>query len=185
MVSHPGTSVPDTSSAHFRLPGFAHARELRHGSLVLLAHESIGRLPCYRRIIDFLLLRLVINVTDDSTCRVTFDRRRPEMTLTKDIFVLENPAQCVCLCVCVSFPSLSNELTGQQTKKKKRKTAQVPDTFHQQPSIYTLRLLACHSISHSVDYTPRGASGRESHWKSNFVPHQMSGWILQMLRDNH
>ena len=91
----------------------------------------------------------------------------------------------VCVCVCVSFPSLSNELTGHQTKKKERKTAQVPDTFHQQPSIYTLRLLACHSISHSVDYTPRGASGRESHWKSNFVPHQMSGWILQMLRDNH
>lgn len=64
MVSHPGTSVPDTSSAHFRLPGFAYARELRHGSLMLLAHKSIGRLSCYRGIIDFLLLRLVINVTD-------------------------------------------------------------------------------------------------------------------------
>ena len=43
------------------------------------------------------------------------------MTLTKDIFVLDNPAQCVCVCVCVSFPSLSDELTGHQTKKKKKK----------------------------------------------------------------
>lgn len=47
-------------------------------------------------------------------------------------------------------------------RKKRRREEQVTDKYHQQPSIYTLRLLACHSISHSVDYTPRGAWG-ETH----------------------
>lgn len=55
-------------------------------------------------------------------------------------------------------------------RKKKKRKEQVPDTFHQQPSIYTLRLLACHSISHSVDYTPRGARG-ENHTGNPILCH--------------
>lgn len=42
--------------------------------------------------------------------------------------------------------------------------------FHQQPFIYTLRLLACHSISHSVDYTLRGARG-ENHTGNPILCH--------------
>lgn len=96
---------------------------------------------------------------DNNACRVTFNRQRDKMTLTKH-------KMCLCVgefsttrgCVCY-FCFLSNELTGLWKKKKKE---QVTDTYHQQPSIYILRLLACHSISHSMDYTPRGAWG-ENH----------------------
>lgn len=56
----------------------------------------------------------------------------------------------------------SQAIRRKRKKEKKREREQVTDTFHQQPSIYTLRLLACHSISHSVDYTPQGAQG-ENH----------------------
>lgn len=38
-----------------------------------------------------------------------------------------------------------------------KKRAQVTNTFHQPQSIDTLWLLSSHSISHSVDYAPRGA----------------------------
>lgn len=57
-----------------------------------------------------------------------------------------------------------------QAIRQKKKKEQVTDTFHQQPSIYTLRLLACHSISHSVDYTPRGAWG-ENHTGNPILCH--------------
>lgn len=111
-----------------------------------------------------------MNVTGGQTTarRVTFNRQQQETTLTKGekgVFVLENPAQPG-ISVC---PSLSNELTGHQTQKKKKKSRS--DTFHQQPSIYTLRLLACHSISHSVDYTPRGARGGENHTGNPILCH--------------
>lgn len=60
------------------------------------------------------------------------------------------------VCVCVCLPSLSNEQIN-QTKTKRFKKKKKKDTFRRQPSIYTLRQLACHSISHSVDYTQRRA----------------------------
>lgn len=45
-------------------------------------------------------------------------------------------------------------LSHEFPKEKKKETKKKQVTFHQQTSIYALRLLACHSISHSVDYTP-------------------------------
>lgn len=85
----------------------------------------------------------------------------------KCIFVLVNPSQPGLVCVCASVLFLlclvESQTIRQKQKRDLKKTkktktkAQVTGTFHQQPSISTLRLLACHSISHSVDYTPRGA----------------------------
>lgn len=98
-------------------------------------------------------------------CRVTFNRQRHKMTLTKHKMCLcvgefstrASALDLEVVCVISVFCLINSPAFG-----KKRKKEQVTDTYHQQPSIYTLRLLACHSISHSVDYTPRGAWG-ENH----------------------
>lgn len=67
---------------------------------------------------------------------------------------------CKIVCVYVCVLPVSFSLMNSQAIRHNKE--QVTDTFHQQSSIYTLRLLACHSISHSVDQTPRGAR-RENH----------------------
>lgn len=90
------------------------------------------------------------------SCRLTFNNN----TRNKTYFCMaESPVQKCCkLAHCLrnifkmiflffSFLSLFFFL----------KRAQVTATFHQQQSIYPLWLLSSHSISHSVDYTPRGA----------------------------
>lgn len=79
---------------------------------------------------------------------------------TKCVFALENSAPLEVVCVISAFCLINSPAFGKKRKKKE----QVTDTYHQQPSIYTLRLLACHSISHSVDYTPRGAWGENHSW---------------------
>lgn len=105
---------------------------------------------------------LVINVTGSQTTmhagsHSIGNETRWHWQSTKCVFVLENSAPLEVVCVISVFCLMNSPAFG-----KKKKKEQVTDTYHQQPSIYILRLLACHSISHSMDYTPRGAWG-ENH----------------------
>lgn len=93
----------------------------------------------------------------------------------KCVYVLEDPTQLLTLLfVCVIFLFFSVQWTvlaiRQKEREKETERGQVTATAHQQPSIYTLRLLACHSISHSVDYTPWG-SCRENQGRNPILCH--------------